>query len=302
MEQTLDPLLELFEKFMMQETAISQYGSIGRTVLARKLAPQIEKGLPLDFVMLGFPMKSPNSRDKVIGKLPDLGEELSFRNFGRFAEKVKEQYKPGVNISIVSDGYVFSDIMEVEDRTVEAYEEASIDLARIAPINWFSLKDFYSSTSSISSMREKVTEQFGVSDTILDQRILMDPDVNAIYRGMIKFLTLDLAIKDFASNNQLQKAAKKVARQMMFRNEAYSSLIKKEFENSIRLSMHPSQNNGTKYSFQLIPSPKAWTSPWHCAIAMDTDGQYETIHRRDAIAAGYELIYENGRPYFFVQN
>lgn len=303
MEQYLGHIIETFEAFMMPETAISDYKSIGRTALVEKIILRVNAGLPLEFVMLGFPMKSPNDRDKVLGKLPDLGEELSFRNFGRFAQKMNEQYKPGIEISIVSDGYVFSDVMGVADTTVEQYEEVSIDMAKVAPIQWFDLKDFYSGVSSINTMREKVTEQFGVTDAVLDQRILMDADVNAIYRGMIKFLSLDLAINSYPSNNQLQKAAKKVAREMMFRNEAYSTLIRHEFKDHIRLSIHPSTNNGSKYSFQLIPSPKAWTSPWHCAIAMDRDGQYETIHRKDATKeAGYELINENGRPYFFVKD
>lgn len=130
----------------------------------------------------------------------------------------------------------------------------------------------------------------------------MDPDVNLLYRGMIKFMTGDLAIKDFPSNSQLQKQAKITAREMMFRNEAYSKLVSSEFSSHIRLSMHPSANNGSKYSFQLIPSPKAWTSPWHCALLVNADGQYETIHRKEAMAAGHEIVFKDGQPYYFKQN
>jgi pyoverdine/dityrosine biosynthesis protein Dit1 len=129
---------------------------------------------------------------------------------------------------------------------------------------------------------------------------LMDADVNSLYRGMIKFMTEDLAMKNFASNTQLQKQAKITAKEMMFRNEAYSSLIRNEFPDNIRLSMHPSVNNGTKFSFQLIPSKNAWTSPWHCALLVN-NGEYETIHRKDAIAAGYELVSKDGRPSHFVK-
>lgn len=141
--------------------------------------------------------------------------------------------------------------------------------------------------------------QFGINAIELEQRILMNPDVNTLYRGMIKFLSMDLAIKNFPSGNQLHKQAKIVAREMMFRNEAYSHLIEHEFPNHIRLSMHPSVNSGAKYSFQLIDSKKAWTSPWHCAILIDEEKEFATVHKIDAEKAGYELVYQNNQPYYF---
>lgn len=85
---------------------------------------------------------------------------------------------------------------------------------------------------------------------------------------------------------------------MMLRNEAYSKLIATEFSDSIRLSMHPSVNNGTKFSFQLIPSPKAWTSPWHCALLLDR-GEMVTIHKKDAEAHGFTLVSKDGRPHHY---
>lgn len=292
-------ILEIFQKFRMAPTPLDQYDSIGKTILSDKMKPFISANKPIDFVILGFPMKSPNNRDKVLGTLPDLAEEVTFKNFSLFNKQIQSIYSPGINISVVSDGYVFNDIMEVTDRTVAEYEEVSKEMAKNSPISWFKLSDFYSEQSSLKTMREKVISQFGISNEELDRRILMDPDVNFLYRGMIKFLTLDLAIKNFPSNTQLQKQAKMVAREMMFRNEAYSKLVQNEFKTHIRLSMHPSINNGTKYSFQLIPSTKAWTSPWHCALLIDK-GEYVTIHRKDAEKEGFELMFLNGRPYCFI--
>lgn len=298
----LNDIMEKFETFMMAPSVIDQYQEVGRIKLLEKIIPKVNANQPLDFVMLGFPMKSPNSRDKVIGKLPDLAEEMAFKNFAKFDEEIKKIYKPGTKITLASDGYVFNDIMGVEDNTVAEYEEVSVDMLGGTTVEWMNLRNFYNKDLSMRELRDKVILQHGITDEVLQQRILLDPDTNALYKGMIRFLTLDLAIQEFPSANQLQKKAKIVAREMMYRNEAYSQLVTSEFKSAIRLSMHPSQNNGNKYSFQLIPSPKAWTSPWHCALAVDSDGQFETIHRKDAIAAGYELIEKDGRPYFFVQN
>lgn len=297
----INEIMDKFESFMMPPSVIDQYQAVGRDKLLEKIMPKINNNQPIDFVMLGFPMKSPNSRDKVLGTKPDLAEEVAYKNFAKFDADIKKIYAPGTKISIASDGYVFNDIMGVEDKTVAEYEEISLDMLGGAQVEWLNLKNFYTSGLSLQTLREKVIFDHGITEEVLQQRILLDPDVNALYKGMIRFLTLDLAIENFTSNNQLQKKAKQVAREMMYRNEAYSKLVTSEFKDSIRLSMHPSQNNGAKYSFQLIPSPKAWTSPWHCALAIDKDGQFETIHKKDAIAAGYELVHKDGQPYYFKQ-
>ena len=299
MNENLVPgVLKAFELFKMKPTPNDQYGEVGRLALVNQLLQPMHVNSPIEVVMMGYPMKSPNNRDKVLGTLPDLAEEVSFQNFAKFSEEIKKVYSPGVKISIVSDGYVFNDILKVSDGVVQEYNEMSYDMRGQAPIEWYTLKDFYKE-SNLSSMRDKVTSQFGITEEVLQQRILMDPDVNYLYRGMIKFLSLDLAINNYPSNSQLHKQAKLIAKEMMFRNESYSALVRSEFKHHIRLSMHPSVNNGTKFSFRLIPGEKAWTSPWHCALLVDGTGEFETIHRMDAEKAGYTLEYKDGRPYYF---
>lgn len=295
---TVEQVLSVFESFRMAPTAIDEYDSVGREKLKGRISHFISPGQPIKFSLLGFPMKSPNNRDKVIGVMPDLAEEVTINNFADFNAGVSAVYSPGIHLSVISDGLIFNDLMEVPDAIVDQYKEVNQDLSAGMPVQWYDMRDFYGRDVSDGAIRTKVVEQFGITPEELERRILMDPDVNFLYRGMIRFMNLDMAIRDYASNTQLQKEAKKLAKAMMFRNEAYSKLISSEFSDHIRLSMHPSVNNGTKYSFQLIRSPKAFTSAWHCALAL-VDGIYETIHRKDAVAAGYELISQDGRPYYF---
>lgn len=301
MNQTIANILTVFSGFRMAPTAIDQYEAIGKNILAQKIEAFTSAGKPIEFSMLGIPFKSINTRDKTIGTMPDLGEELMFKNFANFGEKIKNIYSPGIEMHVVSDGYIFNDLMDVPDKTVQEYEEINKDLSREAPVIIHDLQDFYGG-QSISSARGKVIQQFGITEQELERRILTDEDINFLYKGMIRFMQQDLAIKNYDSGNQLHKAAKKLAREMMFRNEAYSKLVQTEFSDKIRLSMHPSVNNGTKYSFQLIDSPMAFYSPWHCAIVKTKEGYYATIHRKDADAAGMELVNVGGRPYYFIEN
>ena len=44
---------------------------------------------------------------------------------------------------MVSDGFVFNDLLGATDRDVEIYKEISMDMGKIASVKWFDLKDFY---------------------------------------------------------------------------------------------------------------------------------------------------------------
>ena len=290
--QLTNEILNVFQRYRMEPTALDQYESVGKGILGGKIDKFIVNNKPIDFIMLGYPMKSANDRDKVIGKLPDMAEEVSMANFRRFKDEIVKIYPIGLNINVASDGYAFNDLLGVSDKTVEEYQLRTEDMSA-GVINILNLKDFYGSID-----RDRLIDNFGISDDELEHRILFDSDVNYLYRGMIRFMTEELAIKNFPSGNQLQKAAKKLTRQMMLRNEAYSGLIKHEFPDHIRLSMHPSTNSGQKYSFQLIPSARAKHSPWHCVLIKDGQG-IGTMHKKEAIEAGYEVQYKDGQPYFF---
>lgn len=293
-------ILAVFEQFRMTPLSIDQYDLVGKQILDDKISYFVERNLPVEFSMMGVPFKSINNRDKVLGTLPDLGEQLMMQNFQRFNKLIQAVHPPGIKLHLVSDGFAFNNLMDVADTTVEAYEEIVKDMASIAPVQVYDMRDFYDRNTPLDILRDKLYSQFGITEAELERRIQFDADVNGLYKGMIQFMGGDLSIRHFDSGNQLQKAAKAMARKMMFANEAYSRLVQSELGDKIRLSMHPSINNGVKYSFQLIHSDRANKSPWHCAILLQ-NGQYITLHRKDAEAAGYELVYKDGRPWFFVE-
>lgn len=289
-------ILQVFDGYRMPPSAIDLYEAKGRSILADKISPYVSLGKQIPFVMLGFPFKSTNQRDKVLGVKPDMGEQLTLNNFSRFNADIKEVYAPGAKIQIVSDGFIFNDLLGVSNNIVDDYLEISKDMGRKAPMEWYNLTDFYH-TSTVTA-REKVVDQWGITAEELEQRILLNPNVNWLYRGMIIFMKQEIITRGYPNNSQLEKAAKKLAREMMFRNEAYSNLVRKEFASSIRLSMHPSVNDGEKYSFQLINSPNAHHSAWHSAILKTSEG-VSTVHRKDAEDMGAELVYKDNQPFYF---
>lgn len=299
--EAIEKILQVFEGFRMSPLSIDEYAVKGRAVLKEKILVFTSQNKPIKFSIMGFPMKSTNVRDKVLGVLPDMAEQLTLQNFAEFNRQIKEVYAPGIEIVIASDGFAFSDVLGVEERTVDMYQEVSMDMIGTAPVKIVNLRDFYDHKSSISVLQDKLNSQFGITSEELSTRVLMDPDVNTLYKGMLRFMFEEVANREFPSRNQQEKAAKILTREMMLRNEAYSGLVRSNLGDHIRLSMHPSVNNGVKFSFKLINSPLAHHSAWHATVVLSESGPVQTMHKKDALASGYELIYQNNQPFYFIK-
>ena len=69
---------------------------------------QIERQAPIKMILPAFPFKSPNSRDKVLGTLPDFGEELALAHLNGLCQNITEIYAPGADVYISSDGLVYN--------------------------------------------------------------------------------------------------------------------------------------------------------------------------------------------------
>jgi hypothetical protein len=69
---------------------------------------QVRRQEPIRMILPAFPFKSPNSRDKVLGTMPDFGEELALSHLNGLCENIAQVYEPGANVYISSDGLVYN--------------------------------------------------------------------------------------------------------------------------------------------------------------------------------------------------
>lgn len=69
---------------------------------------QVKRQEPIRMILPAFPFKSPNSRDKVLGTMPDLGEELALCHLNGLCENIAQVYEHGANVYITSDGLVYN--------------------------------------------------------------------------------------------------------------------------------------------------------------------------------------------------
>ncbi|HMT01845.1 MAG TPA: L-tyrosine/L-tryptophan isonitrile synthase family protein [Burkholderiales bacterium] len=278
-----EKIISIYEEYRMEpHPTQDRFEEQGKQVFAEKINSFMEKKEPIQFAMLGYPFKSTNTATKVLGTLPDKGEELSIQRLEDFTLKIQQVYSPGAIINVASDGFVFNDLLEVEEQTVFQYKEICLDMSS-GSFNICDITDFF---PNITKGRIQLMNEFALTETELERKILYDINTNWLYRGMIRFMEEELYMKTFASKSQKHKAAKQLTRQMMMRNEAWSRFVSSQFSDNIRLSMHQSINNGAKFSFDLIEG--AQHSPWHSVVVIDGDKIF-TMHKKDAIEQGYIL-------------
>lgn len=69
---------------------------------------QIARQEPIRMILPAFPFKSPNARSKVLGTMPDFGEELALAHLNGLCQNIGEVYAPGADVYISSDGLVYN--------------------------------------------------------------------------------------------------------------------------------------------------------------------------------------------------
>ncbi|KAG8412689.1 hypothetical protein J3458_013130 [Metarhizium acridum] len=275
----------------------------------------VRKNEPIQLTMPAFPCKSANRENKVLGHLPDLGEELGMSRLNDIAVAIKNVYQPGALVNIASDGILFNDIIGVTDEETWEYGEELRAIAKEKKLDYMVFlypqvligmmpasemtREKYISTAD--ECRALLEARYGSTLKQIEALIKADPDTNSTYCGMVKFLQTELlgalAGKSYRERQKLQKSS---AKKMMQRSEAFTLAIRTNRALDVRLSMHPS-SGVAKLSVALVPSPKGFfqRSPWHSCVAIDSEGGYHCVHSEE-VRDTHELMYKDNRPYFFI--
>ncbi|KAJ6131835.1 Pyoverdine biosynthesis [Penicillium samsonianum] len=282
---------------------------------------QIVRQEPIRMILPAFPFKSPNARSKVLGTMPDFGEELALAHLNGLCQNIGEVYAPGADVYISSDGLVYNDILGVPDETVWDYGETLrkiaiekelhhvkfIRLFELLEHPWFpsstpeSAKAFY--LAHASCLRRELMYTFADPSFDATEAIKTDNDTCLTYRGYIKFLTKDLAHLEEKDKSMSKRARQaqiaETARQMIIRGKMFAAAIKANRKDYVRLSIHESAGE-KKLSISLAPQIRGTLgfTPWHSSVAVGLDGSYRTVHAED-VRDTHDLIYKNGQPYYF---
>lgn len=262
----------------------------------------IGKNQAIQFILPAFPMKSPNL-NKVLGKLPDMAEQLSLSFLNRFCEKIKEMYQPGAELFICSDGRVFGDVIQVNDQWITAYQDALKTMIRRLNLRYLkilNLEDFAEfQQKSFDEMRQHLVEGYAEPLESIKQKLISDDSGIQLYRAMSRFLFEDsLSPENIQSKSSIQKDAKKRAIETIQRSWAWGDFLSQAFPDAIRFSIHPQPANSSKIGIHMMPTKDHWLTPWH-GVAAYIDTQFVLIKRSEAIKMNGKLILQDQQPSYY---
>ncbi|KAI8633964.1 Clavaminate synthase-like protein [Xylariaceae sp. FL1651] len=272
----------------------------------------LKRGEPIQLVLPAFPFKSSNRSKKVLGRLPDEAERLSLLHLNGLCLGIKDAAKADVFLTIVSDGIVYNDILGVSDEDVWDYGQslremaASNDCQYIRFARIFDLVGSASENLDKTMYLEKATHyrelvhanlpvDFDVADAIAN-----DSNTTKTYTGYKKFLISEREERTGRSRSEMERENAKIAKAMVRRGKAFAEIVKLKFSDSIRLSIHPS-NDTNKISIKLLPQDnEVVMTPWHGAVVRRADGGVSMTHALSVPAMSYDVVHDKyGHPSYF---
>ncbi|KAB2578597.1 putative pyoverdine dityrosine biosynthesis protein [Lasiodiplodia theobromae] len=286
--QLASRIAEIFDQYLRNVVPHDKW-NVGRSYFEARVLDFVSRRLPVRFCLPAFPCKSP-SAEKTCGTDPDRAEYLALKTLDEFARRVGDVYSPGAIVLIVSDGHVFSDLLEVKDDQVDIYGESLKQMYyRMKSSNqcngniqFTSLTEIFFGNDEVTGLfQEKWVEKDELTHPIdsersenaeLCRKLMMalgqndktilrslissqDPSTLGLYRGLSRFMLDDLAqSRAFAglSMSKRKKISSSVASEMIVRNCAYSNLVELLFPSHVRLSIHAHDNSGPKFAIRLL--------------------------------------------------
>jgi pyoverdine/dityrosine biosynthesis protein Dit1 len=266
-----------------------------------KIAAAVARGEPVVLVLPAFPGKSPNPA-KVLGPRPDMAERQSLAFLSALCRRIGAVYPPGARIVLCSDGRVFNDVVGIPDDDITTYQD---DLAELIAelgaeaLTTFNLDDVFAGLG-FDAMRSRLMAEFAAPIEALQAEVRAGGDALLLYRGITRFLVEDAKRPGLAiSNTALQKECKARAYQVIQRSRAWDGVIARFFPAAVRLSIHPQPCGSRKIGLHLMETADAWLTPWHC-VAVEVEGRFRLMKRRDVERLGAELVFRDGRPSHYV--
>lgn len=132
-------IVDLFDNYLRHSGTKDQWDQGGRDYFEGRVSFFTSRNAKLEFCLPAFPCKSSNP-DKVMGTLPDKGEEMALLRLHSFVREIEAIYSPGAKVWIISDGHVFSDCSKYLGRSCgnlsdnEQLELTMILLIHILPV------------------------------------------------------------------------------------------------------------------------------------------------------------------------
>ncbi|MCL1126498.1 isocyanide synthase family protein [Shewanella surugensis] len=265
-------ILDLLQSYLVRHQD-DQFIHQGREFARQQIQHFMAQNKPLDFILPGFPCKSPNVVDKSFSMMPDYGEVLAIERLDAFCFALNDLYPHGSRVTILSDGTTFADIVHVDDEVKQRYKTALRHLSVTENILWADLTDLLpdvkgNNKADSDSLRKSLLKGISSGPRAFEKFVQKVRDSSAqakVHDKLCSYLYHDVRIERFSDGDRdhyLESISDK-AYQMMYRGRALSASIDKVYPQHIRLSVHGYDNAGPKFTFSLSSDTTKAVSPWH---------------------------------------
>ncbi|MEP9393218.1 isocyanide synthase family protein [Gordonia sp. VNK1] len=266
-----------------------------------KIRTAVERRIPIDFIIPGFPCKSPNPA-KVAGTLPDEAERVALHVLNEICSQISHVHPPGARVTICSDGHVFTDIIGVDDETIVEYNDALVKMIAdegLSHLSTFDLREIWGD-GDFAAKRHQLDTQWAPALDDIRADVKAGGNSARLLRGMTRFMIADTV--DWAgTKSQLQKNAKQRAYQLIRFSTAWGNILDIHFPEAVRLSIHPQPRLSPKLGIKLIaPDDDIWTTPWHSVLVYDTSGRPRLTSHAEA-RAKYVPVHQDGSLSHFIE-
>lgn len=267
-----------------------------------KILKFIADNKPIHMVLPGFPAKSPNM-NKVLGNLPDKGEQLALSFLNNICESIQSLYPPGAKITICSDGHVFADLVQVSDEQVDSYNKEIdniIKQGKLKNLDMFGLWNIFGDAHNETKLQNFIAG-YTLSSNEIKQLIKNTPRELSLFNGIEKFLLEDfLYLEPTKSKNAIRKRVHDLTYRVIQRSHGWSKVVEDHFPHAIRLSIHPQPCHYNKLGIYLVETRNNWLTPWH-GVAVLKNGKFELMKKYDALSNSSKIVMEFGRPSYIHQ-
>jgi pyoverdine/dityrosine biosynthesis protein Dit1 len=261
----------------------------------------------VEMVLPGFPYKSINAKEKVLGKLPDLGEQVALARLESLRVAIADILSCPVKIIICSDGQVFNDLKGIANHDVQAYRAALKWMAaQYTNIEIKGLDDFISTTRY---PRDVFIEKYGLSVEAMKSKLSVDTSLRLLVDNLTTFARNDLLRETGETKSAFLLRCKETALHVAARSQGWASLVESFYPQAIRLTIHPYKDVSCKFPISLLPSLDGrWRTPWHnvpvVSLADNCNEVVALIPRKQAEKMDLALEYadaEKAQPWCFRQ-
>lgn len=259
-----------------------------------------QQNRPLHFILPAFPAKSPNPH-KVLGSVPDLGEEIALNTLEDLCKEIKTVYDPGAHITICSDGRIFSELVGVTDAQVTTYVQgihSMIERLGLQHVDIVNLEDLMEG-DSFDALRDRLLTTYAEPLEQLKDKVKKSPEFNNLFNGIHRFITEDRkVIEPDKSATQIKNDSKTIALKVIQHSSAWTRFLTYVYPDAIRLSIHPYPAHSDKIGIRLTKATDNGLTPWHGVIVLQKD-DYVLMKKEQAEQKGAQLVFKNEQPYYY---